>query len=389
MTHTEIKETADKAILDVPVEPVSEVQLKGSIIGPAAPAAYLVAHNGSNQMITLRCRLKDLKARVIEKPFKVGESEFPAGSLLIPVDAAAGDQRPRIGDVITRLGLTAAALSSLPAVAMHDAELPRMAIYSTWGSTQEVGWVRLAFDRFEIPYDLIYKERVRQGNLRSSYDAIVIPSQGRSAKGLVYDIAPREKPIAYNRTEQYKNLGLYGESEDITGGMGLEGTLELQKFAEQGGVLLTLGSASFFPAEFGIAREVDATRPSTQFYAPGPIVEAEILKPLHPIFYGYAQTTLPVRYAGGPLLQVPERDRGKQVLMRFPGTEKSVLSGLARGVGEIRNRAAIVDVPVGKGHVILFATNPCYRWQNHGEFNMLFNALLNFNDLNAAASGQQ
>ena len=52
-----------------------------------------------------------------------------------------------------------------------------------------------------------------------------------------------------------------------------------------------------------------------------------------------------------------------------------------RGANEIRNRPAIVDVPVGGGRVLLFATNPCYRWQNFGEFNMLFNAVMNFNDI--------
>ena len=46
---------------------------------------------------------------------------------------------------------------------------------------------------------------------------------------------------------------------------------------------------------------------SAQFYAPGPIVEAEILRPAHPIFYGYTQRTVPVRWAGGPLLAVPDR----------------------------------------------------------------------------------
>ncbi len=35
---------------------------------------------------------------------------------------------------------------------------------------------------------------------------------------------------------------------------------------------------------------------------------------------------------------------------------------------------------MGQGHVVLFATNPCYRWQNLGEFNMLANSILNFND---------
>jgi hypothetical protein len=65
-----------------------------------------------------------------------------------------------------------------------------------------------------------------------------------------------------------------------------------------------------------------------------------------------------------------------------------------KGVAEIRGRPAIVDVPEGRGRVLLFATNPCYRWQNLGEFNMLANAILHFNDVltfvspAAAESGQ-
>jgi len=35
----------------------------------------------------------------------------------------------------------------------------------------------------------------------------------------------------------------------------------------------------------------------------------------------------------------------------------------------------------GRGRVILFANNPIYRWQNHGEFNMVFNSLVNWNDV--------
>jgi hypothetical protein len=172
---------------------------------------------------------------------------------------------------------------------------------------------------------------------------------------------------------------MYGESDDVTGGMGLAGVLELQKFVDEGGVLITLGGASFFPAEFGLARRLDASRPSAAFYAPGPIVEAEILKPGHPIFYGYDSKTVPVRYANGPLLRLPEQDKG-QVLMQFRGGDASVLSGLMKGSAEVRNRPAVADIPAGKGRVVVFATNPCYRWQNLGEFNMLFNAILFFND---------
>lgn len=263
---------------------------------------------------------------------------------------------------------------------MHDLDLPRIAIYSTWGSTQDLGWVRYAFDKFEIPYDLIYKERVRQGNLRGAYDVIVIGSQGNSGKSIVYDIAPRGKPFAYTKTDQYKNLGMYGQSDDITGGMGLEGVVEFQKFLDGGGVLMTLGVASYFPPEFGLTRTINASRPSAQFYAPRPIVQAEVVRPEHPIFYGYTDKIMPTKYTNGPLLQVPQ-DEQEHVVMRYPGGDSSVMSGVMRGANEIRNRPAIVDVPVGKGRVLLYATNPVYRWQNHGEFNMVFNALLNYNDI--------
>jgi hypothetical protein len=244
-----------------------------------------------------------------------------------------------------------------------------------------VGWLRYAFDKYEISYDLIYKERVKQGNLGEAYDVIVIPHQGRSAKGIVFGIDPVGKPLAYNRTDRFTYLGEYGESEDITGGMGLEGVVELGRFVDAGGLLITLGVASFLPPDFGLTRKVVASRPSGQFYAPGPIVEAEILRKSNPIFYGYRDETLPVRYANGPFLRLSEEDKEKYVLMKFPGGKDSVLSGLMTNPNTIKDQAAIVEIPVDGGRLVLFATNPCWRWQNHGEFNMLFNSIMNFNDV--------
>ena len=72
------------------------------------------------------------------------------------------------------------------------------------------------------------------------------------------------------------------------------------------------------------------------------------------------------------------------VLARFVGGDAAVLSGLMVGGEAIRQRAFAVDIPKrsnGKGRVIMFANNPIYRWQNHGEFNMVFNSILNWNDL--------
>jgi hypothetical protein len=375
MAHVDVKEIADKAVLDAATDPVREFRPEGSVSGSGPVIA--VAHQGSNHLITLRHRLRDLPVRAAQKAFNAGGREFPAGSFVIDA-GGAGD---RVRAAVRELGLVASAMPAAPGVPMHDLDVPRIAVYSTWGSTQDPGWVRHAFDRFEIPYDLIFKERVRKGQLRADYDLIVVPSQGVSGKRLVFDVAMKGGPLAYTRTDQFKFLGMYGESEDIRGGMGLEGVLEFQRFLHAGGVVVTLGVASYFPAEFGLVGTVEASRPSQQFYAPRPIVQAEILQPAHPVFYGYADRTIPVKYVNGPLLQVADADRERATLMRFTGGEGGVLSGLMRNPNEIRMRPAVVDVPVGAGRALLFATNPIYRWQNWGEFNMVFNVLLNYNDL--------
>jgi hypothetical protein len=352
----DVKEVGDKALLDVAVTAVDRAEVKGRVEGTGALLAVL--HNGEHGLITLRYRLKDVKFEAVERAFSVGSVTVPAGSFVV-ADSA------RLRRQVEALGLRAVALEAMPEGKRHVVDVPRMAMFSTWGNTQPVGWVRHALDTYGVAYDLIYKERVKKGGLRADYDVLLIPSQYGSGKGLVYDIEPAKIPLAYQ--------GLYGQTEDITGGMGLAGAMEIEKFVREGGVVITLGASSFFPAEFGLTREVEARRTPAAFYAPGPIVEAEVLQPTHPVFYGYDKKRLPVRYAAGPVFAVPEKQKSAWTLMKFTGAE---LSGLLKGGGEIRDKAAILDVPVGKGRVLLFGTNPCYRWQNHGEFPMLFNAIL-------------
>ena len=72
------------------------------------------------------------------------------------------------------------------------------------------------------------------------------------------------------------------------------------------------------------------------------------------------------------------------MLARYVGGDSAVLSGLMSGADSLKGRPFAVDIPEayrGRGRVILFANNPIYRWQNHGEFNLVFNALLNWNDV--------
>ena len=376
MSHAQVREIADKHILDVPVQAIGDkMVVKGEAKG-SAPVT-VVLHNGSNFLITLRYRLKDLKFEATEQVAHGPGVEIPAGSLVVA-------SSPRVTAEIEKLGLEAVTLPAAPDVPRHELDIPRLALYSTWSSTQDAGWVRYALDHFEVPYDLIYKDQVKQGNLRGRYDAIVIPAAGRgSGKSLVFESEPRAKPLAYVKSPEFPTLGMYGQTQDTAGGMGLQGVAEFEKFVADGGTLITMGSSSFFPPELGITHTVDASRTTAAFYAPGPIVQMNIARPTHPIFYGYTDRTVPVRWAGGPLLRVSSAaDRG-WVLASFPGGDDSVMSGLMRGANEIRGQAAVIDAPEGKGHVVLFSTNPAYRWQNLGEFNMLANAILNYNDFPA------
>jgi hypothetical protein len=279
------------------------------------------------------------------------------------------------------LGLDVVGLPASPQVARHDAPLPRLAIFTTWAGTQDVGWVRYTFDQYQVPYDLIFKERVLQGNLAKDYDLILIPNQVRSAKALVFDISREDKPLAYEKTDKFKFMGDYGSSPDISGGMGAAGVAEFQKFVEAGGLLVTLGTSSAFPPDFALTPTIDTSNTGARFYAPGPIVDADILRPENPIFYGYSVKTVPVRYANGPLFRMPEEMDKNDVLMRFPGGEKSVLSGLFNGSDDIKGRAAVVVTSAGKGEIVMFATNPVWRWQNLGEYRMIFNTLMNFHNL--------
>jgi hypothetical protein len=242
--------------------------------------------------------------------------------------------------------------------------------------------VRYTFDRFGIPYDLIYKERLRKGNLRNDYDVLLMPNQNASRQAVFQPAAAR--PVPYLKDGKYKFLGMYGESADITGGMGGEGLDAVAKFLDAGGTLIAMGNAVRFATEQGFARTVDGSASTSRdFYAPRPLVNAEILHLEHPVFYGYADRIVPIKYQNGPLLTVGTPDQSG-ILARYVGGDAAVLSGLMKGADEIRQRPFVVDVPggySGKGRVVLFANNPIYRWQNHGEFNMVFNALMNWNDL--------
>ena len=368
-------EVADSSLLAVPTTPVTIAVAKGKVLGTGA-AGLAVAHFGSNNMITFRYRLRNVPMKIAEKSFTAEGTEFPAGSFVITDLGSAG----AVKTAAEELGLTAAALGTVPTVPMHDADLPRIAIYSQWTETQNLGWYRFTFDKFGIPYDLIYKEQVALGNLRGKYDVILAAEQNLSRQNVLRK--PNEKPVPYLKSDKYQFLGMYGETADMTGGFQQKGVDAFASFLEAGGTLIAVGDAARLPIEFGWAGTVEKATVSG-LVAQRPLVQGEIVRTEHPVFYGYAAKTIPIKYVGGQPFRVGIADEGN-VLARYVGGTASVLSGLMTGADSLKQRPFAVDIPRayhGLGRVILFSNNPIYRWQNHGEFNMIFNAFLNWNDV--------
>ena len=379
--NVEVKEIKDKAILSASTTPVKTAEVKGTIKGTGT-AGIAVAHLGSNNMISFRYKLKNVAMKIAEHEFTAEGITFPAGSFVITgtSDLAA------VKTAVESLGLTGAALTSMPTVAMHDGDVPRVAIYSQWSGTQELGWYRHAFDQFGIPFDLIYKERVAKGDLKKDYDVIIMAAQNINRAAVM--AAPAAKPQPYVKSDKFKFLGMYGESADISGGFGQAGVDAIDKFLDDGGTLITALQSVRFPIEFGLAHTFDTESP-TGVNAQKPLIQAEIVRTDHPVFYGYQNKIFPIKYGqGSQVFRVGIADQGN-VLAQYVGGDASVLSGLMVGADNIRGRAFAVDVPKahnGNGRVIMFANNPIYRWQNHGEFNMIFNSILNWNDVPAAAA---
>jgi hypothetical protein len=146
----------------------------------------------------------------------------------------------------------------------------------------------------------------------------------------------------------------------------------------EGGTLITLGSASTLPLEMGLVREV-ASAERGQLFVPGSIVRGTVERRTNPLAYGYGET-LPLFHQFGPYLSVPSRQRGRTVLRYAPAAEV-FMSGYVSHPAQLGGQPALVTMPVGEGQAVLFGFNPLHRFQSHGTFALVWNALLNWDQL--------
>ena len=439
----------DKAVLQAPMTMLTaDAKVLGKITGSSSPAGYIINHNTENTLATLRFKLKDVKMSTAEDSFKIGNQQFNAGSFVIRTEGNSPDVRQRLDGAVKELGLTALAVDKLPDVKTHELAVPRIAILHTWTNTQNDGWYRIEFDRYQIPYSYISDQVVRNTpNLRDKFDVIIFPPLGGSAQAIVNGIPMRGDPIPWKGSQLTPNMGLSpDQSDDIRGGMGLPGVANLQKFVRDGGLFITVANTTQLPIEYGLTTGV-SIQETRQLQARGSIFNARFTDRKSPIAYGYDET-LAIYFNQAPVFQVaaggggggfgggggeggtgsrptgrgtltdpdivqampqaspaqrpagppgePTADQRQQlgafyvplaerprVILRFASDEKNLLiSGMLAGGSELANVPAVIDVPVGKGHIVMFATNPMWRHQNHGSFFLIWNAALNFDSLN-------
>lgn len=385
--HMDVKciEVKDKAIFNAPVSSLEgPVEVKGKVEGGKAPGAYIINNTTINNMLPARIRLKDYKIMATEAPFELKKKSFNAGSMVIPVSGVSEKVHQSVQSVVEEFGLEAVSLKKLPDVKTHELDIPRIAIYHTWTSAQDDGWVRFAFDDLGIPFSMIHKDHVKRGNLKGKYDVIVF-SQCRGSRGadIVNGLDPEHRgPLAFVKTEEFKHLGTPDSCEDITGGMGIEGVSNLQDFVDEGGLLILLQNPVRIAVDYGLVRGISIVQTSRDFYNPGSLVKGEVANEKHPVSYGYGKNVPLYRSQSGPLLSV-SREKEKCVVLHYAKEGDVCLSGIVKSQDEIKGKAAVLDVPVGKGHILFFTFNPFWRDLSHGNYMFVFNAILNYNDLDA------
>jgi hypothetical protein len=228
---------------------------------------------------------------------------------------------------------------------------PRIGLYRSHVPSIDEGWTRWLLEEFGFAYESAGNADIAAGALRRRFDVIVFPDQASS------EIADGFKK---------------GEMPDeYCGGLGDSGAEALRVFARDGGTLIFLNhSTAWARTRLGldVADVLDGV-PNTEFYSPGSLLNVT-LDSKSALTLG-----LPERIAiwsqGSPAWRVPDA----AIVARYLQSE-ILASGWLLGEKRLAGHAALADLPIGSGRVILFGMRPQYRAQSYQAFKLLFNALL-------------
>jgi hypothetical protein len=363
--------------------------------------------------------LKDGNRVTIEssRVFNFASSSYPSRTVIVPMAQPYGsfakaifeqqrypDLRDSDGRPISPYDVTAHTISALMNVKVEQITAPfdpvlikkaqiensigdcvllghkTIALYKSAVPAIDEGWTNWVLKRSCEEYEEITDNDVRRGNFtpknepplkaertsplatsRNRYHTIIIPDQPRAA--ILNGHRAGTMPPEY------------------TGGLGAEGVKALREFVEQGGTLVCLNRASNFAIEqFKLpVRDVVDGLPRTDFYVPGSILRIE-LDTSNPIAAGMPKETI-AWAEGSPVFEVIEKRAGEtpavpvKVVAWYPKDKDPLLSGWLLGGERIKGKAALVEVTMGKGRIILFGFRPQYRAQSLATYPLLFNAM--------------
>jgi len=439
LANVEVVRITDPKVLGAAMERItSEVRSPSGI--NSSGTVYLVNHNADNALVTLRYRLKNVEMEAAEEPFEAAGHKFNRGSFIIR--KASESDLKRVSD---ELGIQVYGVADAPSVKTHPVRVARVALMHTWLSTQDEGWYRLGLDQLQVPFSYIStQDAAKDANLWSKYDVIVLAPVGRGSAAIINGQPLYGNPIPWKTTSLTPNIGKIDATDDMRPGLGWSGLENLQKFVRDGGVFITVDDTTDLAVTYGFTPGVSVTR-STRLRAVGDILRMKTVDSTSPIAYGYGDS-LAMYCSNGPIFNIsniiggrggrgqregrgtgrgtpddpdvpqgrppaeipepppktevweaapiPEEQRRNalgiippaqrpRVVVRYADNRDLFVSGLLDGGDEIAQHAAVIDVPSGNGHVILFSTNPFWRGQTKGSYFLLFNAILNFDNLNA------
>lgn len=339
-----VPETARLARLDT-VTP-----LAGSVEGNGA--RFIFDYKGADAAIAINRLLKDGAAVSFERT--------SGGTRVV----ATGVARKRVETLAAELGLTVhadagKAAGSTPqgrnaaAVAINA---PRVGLYQPWTANMDEGWTRWVLEQFEFAPTPLHNADIKAGALRQRFDAIVLADQ--QARDIMEGLEAKAIRPEYR------------------GGIGEEGLQSLKAFVADGGTLVMLGSST----ELAIqkwpipVRNLKRGLSRDQHFAPGTILRVQV-DTASPLGAGVPADTTGF-YNNSPFFELSEGFASQRatVVARYPNTDL-VASGWVKGEDLMAGRAAIVQVEMNPGRLVLFGLRPQHRAQTHATFPLLFNAL--------------
>lgn len=285
---------------------------------------------------------------------------------------------------------------------------PKVGLYKSSVPSMDEGWTRWLFKGTCLENESLNDSEVRKNN----FDQKKLPFGGMALRLIAEGkLDPKYKTIIFPDQPTAQILNGFAKDtmpDEYTGGVGKEGVENLKKFVEAGGTLVFLNRSSDFAIEqFNLPiRDVTKGLARKDFYIPGSILRTE-LDTTNPIAKGMPAQSI-AWFENGPVFEVvpgvssPTVREGSTsngdlagaitnvratdtadtdtitIIARYPSDPNQILlSGWALGAEKIAGKAALVEVKMGKGKIILFGFRPQYRGQSLATFPLLFNAISN------------